>query len=89
MSLMVARQAEPPRRHASLEEYRAFLHGRNHRAETVGQFSKRHLRFVRQYPELESWFAAPLPERIGRLYGETREQTSYRISNQARPYLSF
>lgn len=88
MSLMLAPGAEHPRRHASIEEYRAFLRTRNS-AGTVGEFSKRYLRFVRLYPELETWFEAELPERVGRLYGETREQTSYRISNQARPYLSF
>ena len=88
MTVIVASQAEQLRRHASLEEYRAFLSRRNTTG-TVGEFSKRYLRFVRLYPDLEMWFAAPLPERVRRLYGETREQTSYRISNQARPYLSF
>ena len=88
MTVIVASQAEQLRRHASLEEYRAFLSRRNTTG-TVGEFSKRYLRFVRLYPDLEMWFEAELPERVGRLYGETREQTSYRISNQARPYLSF
>lgn len=88
MSLMVVPQAELPRRHASLEEYRAFLRERNSPG-TVHERTKRYWRFVRLYPDLETWFEAPLPERIGRLYGETREQKSYRICNQARPYLSF
>ncbi len=88
MTVRGASQTEQLRRHASLEEYRAFLSRRNTTG-TVGEFSKRYLRFVRLYPDLEMWFAAPLPERVGRLYGESREQTSYRISNQGRPYLSF
>src|SRR5258708_11506155 len=89
MSLMLVPQAEQPRKHASIEEYRTFLHARHNSAGTVGEFSKRYLRFVRLYPELQMWFEAELAERVGRLYGETREQASYRISNQARPYLSF
>lgn len=89
MSLMLVPQAEQPRKHASIEEYRTFLHARHNSAGTVGEFSKRYLRFVRLYPDLQMWFEAELAERVGRLYGETREQASYRISNQARPYLSF
>jgi integrase len=89
MSLSIVPQTEQPRRHASLDEYQAFMHARNSRAGTVGQFSKQYLRFVRLYPDLERWFAAPLPERVGRLYGDTEKQVSYRISNEARPYLSF
>jgi hypothetical protein len=86
MPVRGASQTEQLRRHASLEEYRAFL-SRRTTTGTVAEFSKRYLRFVRLYPDLEMWFAAPLPERVGRLYGETREQTSYRISNQARLFM--
>ena len=58
MSVRGAPQAEQLRRHASLEEYRAFLSRRNTTG-TVSEFSKRYLRFVRLYSDLEMWFAAP------------------------------
>src|SRR5207248_7471757 len=33
--------------------------------------------------------SSPLAERVGRLYGEEREQPSCRVSYEARPYLMF
>lgn len=77
-----------PRRHASAEEYTAFLQERNC-ASTARQFTKRYLRFVRLYPDLQTWFDAPLAQRVGRLYGETREGASYPVSGLVRPYLTF
>jgi len=44
---------------------------------------------VRRYPDLGDWFRAPLAERVGRLYGEEREQPTCRVSYEARPYLMF
>lgn len=61
---------------------------------TESQEYRRHLlhwyvQFVQQYPHLRDWFTAPLPERVGRLYGESKYRPSYRISFQARHYLMF
>lgn len=79
----------PPWRHASVEEYTAFLQkcqidGR-HRKELL------HFReqFVQCYPDLRDWFKAPLPERVGRLQGENAFQVKYQVSYQARRYLMF
>lgn len=82
-----------PRRHATKDEYAAFL-GERVRAVrikegVVAQYLKEYGRFVRAYPDLEDWFRAPLPERIGRLYGEERYEASFRVTSDARPYLSF
>ncbi|WP_262032118.1 tyrosine-type recombinase/integrase [Microvirga sp. Mcv34] len=46
-------------------------------------------RFRRCWPDLHSWLARPLPERVGRLGGERRGAASFRLSYQARPYLYF
>jgi integrase len=79
----------PVSHHASTEEYATFVY-----AYTESQEYRRHLlywhtQFVQYYPHLGDWFAAPLPERVGRLYGESKYQPSYRLSFQARHYLMF
>ncbi len=79
----------PVSHHASTEEYATFVY-----AYTESQAYRRHLlywqtQFVQHYPHLGDWFAAPLPERVGRLYGESKYQPSYRLSFQARHYLMF
>lgn len=80
------------RRHASAEEYTAFLQARVRTRQIGGgyaqQCAERYGRFTRAYPDLEDWFAAPLVERIGRPRGGTQSQR-YPLSWQARPYLSF
>lgn len=80
-------------RHASKEEYAAFLR----RRVLVGEISMHHERaclqwygrFVRHYPNLEDWFKAPLAERVGRLYGEECTRPSFPVSYKARSYLFF
>jgi hypothetical protein len=75
--------------HASTEEYATFVS-----AYTESQEYRRHLlhwhaQFVQHYPDPSDWFTAPLPERVGRLYGESKYRPSYRVSFQARHYLMF
>jgi len=77
------------RQHASEEDYTAFLRARNNTSSTVVQLLKRRRRFVRLYPDLETWFAAPLAERVGRLYGEDDKHPSFPALCDARPYLTF
>jgi integrase len=45
--------------------------------------------FVACWPDLPSWFAAPLPLRVGRLPGEHRRRLTCRIAYRARHYLLF
>ena len=59
------------RSHASTAEYAAFVHGRN-TPTTAELWLQRRQQFVRVYPDLETWFRAPLPVRVGRLYGDGR-----------------
>lgn len=75
--------------HASVEEYRTFVEA--HPASVVYRKSllKYRARFVRNYPDLQEWFAAPLVERVGRQYGDRPHHVSYPVSYRARPYLKF
>jgi integrase len=92
-ALHAAGAVDRSRRHASEGEYVAFLDGRVRagriKESVAGQYLKEYRRFVRAYPDLAGWFRAPLPERIGRLYGEGRPEASFRVISDARPYLSF
>ncbi len=49
----------------------------------------RRRRFVERWPELRDWFTAPLAERVGRRYGESTSNLTYRVSFEARPYVLF
>jgi hypothetical protein len=42
--------------------------------------------FLRCWPDLADWFAAPLVERVGRLPGEPHVRPSWPVSFRARPY---
>ncbi len=79
----------PSWRHASVEEYTAFLQ----KCQIEGRHRKELLHFREQfeqcYPDLRDWFKAPLPERVGRLHGENAFQVKYQVSYQARRYLMF
>jgi hypothetical protein len=78
-------------RHASHEEYAAFLRAYTTQAQAkyLQQLLRYRERFVQAYPDLREWLTAPLAERVGRLYGETNHQPSYPVSYKARPYLVF
>jgi hypothetical protein len=77
------------RRHASEDDYAEFLRARNNTASTMVQMLRRRRRFARVYPNLEAWFAAPLAERVGRIYGEDDRHPSVPTLCDARPYLTF
>jgi len=81
--------ADAGRRHASGDDYATFLRARNNTSNTVVQLLRSCRRFVRLYPHLEAWFAAPLAERVGRLYGEDERHPSFPALCAARPYLIF
>jgi hypothetical protein len=79
----------PSCQHASAGEYIRFI-----QASTANLRQRQHLlgfrsRFVRTYPDLHLWFQRPLAERVGRLYGEDRNEPSYRVSYEARRYLFY
>jgi len=46
-------------------------------------------RFIRCWPDLQEWFAAPLGQRIGRIDTENRQDLTDRISYRARGYLIY
>src|SRR6266849_4841211 len=79
----------PSCQHASAEEYTRFI-----QAYTENLRQRHHLlgfrsRFVRSYPDLHLWFQKPLAERVGRLYGEDRNELFSRVSYEARRYLLY
>jgi integrase len=79
----------PGGQHAPLEEYDAFLRSYLHGPTAAKSYRYYRNQFVRSYPHLEEWFAAPLAERIGRLQGETVVSASYPASYRGRGYLFF
>jgi integrase len=80
-----ARHARPTLRHAPAEEYRAFVMGRGD-IHSGSNLLRAYRRFVRHYPDLVSWFGAPLAERVGRTW--PRSGQAY-VSAVARPYLYY
>jgi hypothetical protein len=54
----------PPPQHATAEAYATFLRARPS-LRSGAEFLKACRRFVRLYPNLEEWFAAPLAGRVG------------------------
>ncbi len=86
---LLSEQAQPTFQHASMEEYAAFVHryaDQDFYRRDLLRFSRR---FVQRYPDLHEWFAAPLTERIGRLYGEDHHHVFCPASYRARVYLLF
>lgn len=70
--------------HASEAEYLEFVE-RHYPEGTHSLYRTNRARFVRSYPDLAEWFAAPLEERIGRRHGMATERASY----MARQYLFY
>ncbi len=75
--------------HASEEEYAQFIGSYRYTLRSCHYYLLERARFVRAYPNLHNWFSAPLPERVGRLYGEGFHTPSSRVNYKARPYLYF
>jgi len=91
-----ARLADPgprprcgPRRHCSDEEWRRWVHERGGNRQNQLQKLRFRRQFVERWPTLGSWFAAPLPERVGRLRGESFHRPSNPVSFRARGYLIY
>lgn len=91
MNALATQRIQSPHafRHASEEEYAAFLeHYVTTKTHTWSQL-RHYRRFVECYPDLHNWFDAPLIERVGRRYGEEEPLSAYLASYSARPYLLF
>jgi hypothetical protein len=80
-----ARYARPALRHATAEEYRAFVMRRGY-IHSGSNLLRAYRRFVRHHPDLGEWFSAPLAERVGRTW--PRSGQAY-VSAVARPYLYY
>jgi len=76
-------------RHCSEDEYARFVE-----TLAVGPAYRRQklnarCRFVDRWPDLKEWYAAPLVQRLGRVYREDRQHLTDRISYGARSYLIY
>jgi site-specific recombinase XerD len=79
----------PPFCHATVEEYAAFLQTYTPDAKQQTAHLRSRKYFVKRYPNLQEWFAAPLPERIGWAFHEGKRKYIDEVSYQARLYLMF
>jgi hypothetical protein len=75
--------------HCSDDEYAKFLTGLPVTPEFRRMRHRYRRDFVERWPKLEDWLAEPLPERVGRLCGETQKSPSYPVSYRARSYLFY
>jgi integrase len=82
-------QPSPSCQHAGAEAYATYIQGYTENARQIRHLLGFRARFVRRYPDLGDWVRASLAERVGRLYGEERDQLTCRVSYEARPYLMF
>ncbi|HJT57736.1 MAG TPA: tyrosine-type recombinase/integrase [Ktedonobacteraceae bacterium] len=78
-----------PSRHASEEEYAAFVLEHHGSLGSQNYYLQLRRAFVEAYPDLDAWFAAPLEERVGRVRRHPRSALIGRVSYRARPYLFF
>lgn len=78
-----------PFHHADEQEYRDFVQGYANSAKYGATLLRYRRYFVQRYPDIHAWFAAPLAERIGRLYGEDEDHIFCPVSYQARSYLMY
>ena len=76
-------------RHASEEEYAAFVLDYHGNLGFQNYYLQLRRAFVEAYPDLTTWFAADLTERVGRLRRHPRSELIGRVSYRARPYLFF
>jgi hypothetical protein len=89
MTLLLSQEPAGAVRHAPAEEYHAFLRRHYANLETQSFHRSCYAQFLQAYPDLPMWFEAPLPERVGRLYGAGPREWCNKVSYQARPYLYF
>jgi integrase len=78
-----------PPRHCPESEYVSWVRGQDIHPGYRNAKLRRYRHFVTAWPKMTAWFAAPLPERVGRLPGESQKEPSYPVSFFARPYLLF
>jgi hypothetical protein len=78
-----------PRRHAPEPIYAEFVAGLGLQPRNMMQRLQWRDRFVAAYPDLETWFAAPLAQRVGRLHGQPQNQLTDELSYRVRPYLIY
>jgi hypothetical protein len=62
---------EPVWQHVRPEDDRAFVHAYTDKPFARWELVRHYRQFVVHYPDLRTWFAAPLPVRVGRLLGAT------------------
>ncbi len=91
MSMVRQQSGQPAHtsQHAGAEAYATYIRGYTQNARQLRHLLGFRARFVRRYPDLGDWVRASLAERVGRLYGEERDQLTCRVSYEARPYLMF
>lgn len=85
-------------RHATEEEYEEYLEQRGKGTEYIRPSLRVRRRFVRAYPSIKEWLAAPLDERVGRIVTKGHgtptevdlagEMTSV-LNRKARPYIMY
>ena len=86
---VLSSRSEPVFQHATVEEYAAFLQEYTVNAKQRTAFLRSRKYFIRHYPNLRDWFAAPLSERVGRIPGQERVGMCNPVSYWARLYLMF
>lgn len=86
---MIAAALADSARHASRDEYVAFLQDSLGTPGSVRVTLSVRDRFVRAYPNLAAWFHAPLAERIGCIYDQGQRRMISPLSHAARPYLYY
>jgi site-specific recombinase XerD len=81
----------PSYQHASAEAYAAFLREYLGKSRSIPLYLRMQEQFIQAYPNLQTWFEAPLTERIGRVYGESDHTLHmlHRPSYLARAYLYY
>ncbi len=93
ISISYFAEQDPCPRHASAEEWEAFVDAYAENKEYRGELLRFQRLFVERYPDLNDWFAAPLVERVGRSYEERQQRVRHnavcKVSYQARSYLVF
>jgi integrase len=81
--------ADPPPRHCAGDEYAAFVGGLPLQPAVKRQRLAVQRRFVRTWPDLAAWFAAPLALRVGRLPARHPGDSLRKLSYEARSYLYY
>jgi integrase len=81
----------PSYQHASVEEYIDFVREYLDDSRSVPYYLRMRAQFVQTYPDIQAWFAAPLAERVGRVYEDNTQgpRQQHRPSYLGRSYLYY